>query len=316
MRTSTVFATFLLLNVIAVRAQAPPRMSYQAVVRDGSNALVVNNTVSLRMSVLQGSASGTVVYMETHSAPTNANGLASIELGGGTVQTGTIEGIDWSNGPYFLRSETDPNGGSEYSIAGTSQLLSVPYALYAANSEPGPPGPQGMPGTDGCAPNNTDSLIVLYNNSMAHGYYQSPDGAGHWVIQQLGGTNHLGIGSKKAVVLYNNSTAYAFHLDNSGVGQWSTHPLGNTNHTAVASDRSIVLYNNSTAYAFHVDGAGAGTWTDQALGNTNHSNIAHGDKVVVWNFSNAYAFAVDQAGNGAWTTESLGGTTHNVITTR
>ncbi|HNR55666.1 MAG TPA: hypothetical protein PKJ19_10880 [Flavobacteriales bacterium] len=304
------------MNVSAVRAQAPPRMSYQAVVRDGSNALVVNNTVSMRMSVLQGSASGAVVYMETHSAPTNANGLASVELGGGVVQSGSIEGIDWSNGPYFLRSETDPNGGSEYSIAGTSQLLSVPFALYAANSEPGPPGPQGMPGTDGCAPTNTDSLIVLYNNTAAHGYYQRPDGSGHWIIQELASTNHSGIASKKAVILYNNSTAHAFYLDNSGIGQWSTHPLGNTNHTAVASDRSIVLYNNSTAFAFHVDGAGAGTWTDQALGNTGHSNKAHGDKIVVWNFSNAYAFAVDEAGNGAWTIEPLGGTTHNVITTR
>ena len=141
MRTSTLFATFLLLNFTAVRAQAPPRMSYQAVVRDGSNALVVNNTVSLRMSVVQGSANGTVVYMETHSAPTNANGLASIELGGGTVQTGTIEGIDWSNGPYFLRSETDPNGGSDYSIAGTSQLYGVPsrpvrQPAYSAKSTP------------------------------------------------------------------------------------------------------------------------------------------------------------------------------------
>lgn len=316
MRTSLLLLAALALLRTTVSAQAPQRMSYQAVVRDGSNALVVNNTVSMRMSVLQGSASGTAVYTETHSALTNANGLTSVELGGGAVQSGSLESIDWSNGPYFLRSETDPNGGSDYSISGTSQLLSVPYALYAANSEPGPPGPQGMPGVDGCAPTNTDSLIVLYNASMAHGYYQDPNGVGHWLTQQLGSTNHSGIGSKRAVVLYNNSTAYAFHLDNSGVGQWSVHPLGNTNHIAVASDRSIVLYNNSTAYAFHVDGAGAGTWTEQALGNTNHSNIAHGDKIVVWNFSNAYAFAVDEAGNGAWTTEPLGGTNHNVITTR
>lgn len=316
MRTRIHLAAAVLLLSAPMLAQVPQRMTYQAVVRDGSDALVTNSNVSLRLSVLQGSATGTVVYMETHAAMTNANGLASVQVGGGTVQSGTVASIDWANGPYYLKSETDPNGGSSYSISGTSELLSVPYALYAANSEPGPPGPQGMPGADGCAPTNTDSLIVLYNASTAYGFYQSPDGLGHWVIQQLGNTNHLGIGSKRAVVLYNASTAYAFYLDNSGIGQWSTHALGNTNHTAVATNGSIVLYNASTAYAFHVNGAGAGTWTTQTLGNTNHSNVAHGDKIVLWNFSTAYAFGVDAAGNGIWTTQTLGNTNHSVITTR
>lgn len=315
MRTLLLPAALTLLTM-PLHAQAPQLMSYQSVVRDGANALVTNADVSLRLSVLQGSATGTLVYMETHSTTTNANGLASVQVGGGAVQSGTIAGIDWSSGPFYLRSETDPNGGSNYSISGTSQLLSVPYALYAQNSEPGPPGPQGMPGADGCAPTSTDSLIVLYNASMAHGYYQSPDGQGNWLTQQLGNTNHSAIASKRSVVLYNGSTAYAFHLDNSGVGHWVTHPLGNTNHTAVASNSTVVLYNGSTAYAFHVDGSGTGTWTNQALGNTNHSNVAHGDKIVLWNFGTAYAFAVDASGNGAWTTETLGNTSHSVITTR
>lgn len=316
MRTRPILSIPALTLALHLCAQAPQRMSYQAVVRDDANSLVTNTTVGMRLSILQGSASGTAVYEETHSAPTNANGLVTVQVGGGTVQSGTMEAIDWANGPFFLRSETDPDGGGTYTITGTSQLLSVPYALYAANSEPGPPGPPGMPGADGCAPTNTDSLIVLYNNSTAYGYYQSPEGQGNWVIQQLGNTNHSGIGSKKAVVLYNAAMAYAFHLDNSGVGQWSVQSLGNTNHVAVATDRSVVLYNNSTAYAFHVDGGGAGTWTVQPLGNTNHSNKAHGEKIVLWNFTTAYAFAVDGNGDGAWTTQALGGTAHSVMTTR
>ncbi|WKZ65738.1 MAG: hypothetical protein QY325_13335 [Flavobacteriales bacterium] len=316
MRTHLLLSAATLTLALHLNAQAPQRMSYQAVVRDEANALVTNATVGMRLSILQGSATGTAVYVETHSAPTNANGLVSVEVGGGAVQSGSMEAIDWASGPYFLRSETDPNGGGNYTIAGTSQLLSVPYALYAANSEPGPPGPQGMPGADGCAPTNTDSLIVLYNSSTAYGYYQTPEGQGTWLTQQLGNTNHLGIASKRAVVLYNSSNAYAFYLDNSGVGHWSVQALGNTNHIGVATDRSIVLYNNSNAYAFHVDGGGAGTWTVQPLGSTNHSNVAHGDKIVVWNFSTAYAFAVDESGAGAWTTQALGNTNHNVITTR
>lgn len=308
----------LVLFVLSVQSysQAPQKMSFQAVLRDNADALIVNGTVGVRASVLQGSAGGTAVYVETHSTVTNANGLATLEIGNGVVVSGDFTAIDWASGPYFLKTETDPNGGSNYTITGTSQLMSVPYALYAENSEEGPPGPPGMPGIGGCEPNNRDSLIVLYNSSSGHGYYQDPDGAGHWVTQAIGGTNHIAVASKRSVVLYNSSNAYAFYLDNSGVGNWSVSSLGGTNHTSVASQRIIVLYNNSTAYAFHVNGAGEGTWTTQAIGGTNHSNVAHGDKIVLWNNSTAYSFSVDSVGNGAWVVQTIGGTVHQVITTR
>jgi hypothetical protein len=111
-------------------------MSYQAVIRNTSNVLVINAPVKMRISILQGSATGTSVYSELHSATTNANGLVTIEIGGGTSPTGTFSSINWGNGTYFLKTETDPNNGSTYSIVGTSQLLSVPYAFFAdsANS--------------------------------------------------------------------------------------------------------------------------------------------------------------------------------------
>jgi hypothetical protein len=114
-------------------AQAPNKMSYQAVVRNNSNALVTNQVVGMRISILQGSATGTTVYEETQTPTTNTNGLVSIEIGGGTVVSGNFANINWANGPYFIKTETDPNGGTNYSITGTSQLLSVPYALFSAN---------------------------------------------------------------------------------------------------------------------------------------------------------------------------------------
>ncbi len=90
----------------------------------------------MRISILQGSVEGTAVYVETQVSTTNSNGLVTIEIGGGTPVTGTFTGIDWSTGPYYIKTETDPAGGVNYpAIVGTSQLLSVPYALYAKNSE-------------------------------------------------------------------------------------------------------------------------------------------------------------------------------------
>ena len=112
-------------------AQAPSKMSYQAVVRDAADVLVTNQAVGMQVSILQGSFTGTPVYEETHSPSTNINGLVSIEIGSGTVVSGIFNNIDWGNGPFFIKTETDPTGGTSYTITGTSQLLSVPYALRA-----------------------------------------------------------------------------------------------------------------------------------------------------------------------------------------
>ncbi|MBQ6155937.1 MAG: fibrobacter succinogenes major paralogous domain-containing protein [Bacteroidales bacterium] len=124
----------LLLCVATLFAQAPEKFSYQAVVRNASNALVSNTQVGVRVNILQGSATGNAVYSESHVVTTNANGLVSVNIGGGSVLHGSFAGIDWSDGPYFLKTDIDPNGGNDYSITSAQQLLSVPYALYAKDA--------------------------------------------------------------------------------------------------------------------------------------------------------------------------------------
>ena len=116
-------------------AQSPQKMSYQAVVRNASDALVKSTAIGMKVSILKGSATGTAVYVETQTPTTNANGLVSVSIGSGTVVSGDFSTIDWANGPYFIKTETDPAGGTSYSITGTSQLLSVPYALHAKTAE-------------------------------------------------------------------------------------------------------------------------------------------------------------------------------------
>lgn len=130
------FTTFVILTTTAsVFAQAPEKISYQAVIRDNNNALVTNTQIGMQISILQDSASGTAAYMEMQTPTTNANGLVSIEIGGGTIVSGDFSAVDWSEGPYFIKTETDPSGGTNYTITGTSQLLSVPYALHAKTAE-------------------------------------------------------------------------------------------------------------------------------------------------------------------------------------
>lgn len=119
---------------LAATAQSPEKMSYQAVIRNATDVLVANQNVGIRITVLQGSVSGTNVYSETHTATTNINGLLSLEIGNGAT-SGDFSTINWATGPYFLKTETDPTGGTSYSITGTTQLLSVPYALHSKTAE-------------------------------------------------------------------------------------------------------------------------------------------------------------------------------------
>ena len=130
----------------SVSAQAPQKMSYQAVIRNSNGMLVKSAKIGMRISLLKGSASGTALYTQVIQDTTNSNGLLSVQIGGGK----DFESIDWSGGVFFIKTETDPSGGSNYSISSTQQLLSVPYALYAEKtSMPGPKGDKGEAGTNG-----------------------------------------------------------------------------------------------------------------------------------------------------------------------
>ena len=131
--------------------QAPEGFKYQAVVRDAGNTILNNQVVGLRMTIQQGSIGGITVYSETFAPTTNMYGLVNLEVGNGTVISGTFANIDWSAGPYFMETAVDITGGTNYSVMGTSQLMSVPYALYAKTSGngQGPAGVDGINGTNG-----------------------------------------------------------------------------------------------------------------------------------------------------------------------
>ncbi len=129
----TLCLTGLALN--GAFAQAPSKMSYQAVIRDAGDQLITNQTIGMQLSIIRDDIDQTVIYVETQTPTTNDNGLVSVAIGGGTVVDGDFSQIDWANGPYLLKREIDPNGGIAYTISGTSELLSVPYALYADKVE-------------------------------------------------------------------------------------------------------------------------------------------------------------------------------------
>ena len=132
----------LILSLVAIATlalssfgQAPEAFKYQAVIRDGSSLILTNQAVGMQLMIRQGSAGGPAVYTETFAPTTNAYGLVNLEIGSGTVISGDFTTIDWANGPYFIETAFDVTGGTSYAVMGTSQLMSVPYALHAKTAD-------------------------------------------------------------------------------------------------------------------------------------------------------------------------------------
>jgi Collagen triple helix repeat (20 copies) len=147
MKKLSTLAVFF-LQVLLALSQAPQSMTGQMVLRNNNGTLIQNTTVGLRLTVRDGN--GTDVSVSSLVDQTNSNGLLSYTIPATTILSGDFASIDWANGPYFLITDVDPQGGTNYIITGTSQMLSVPYALYAASSgTPGPQGPQGIQGLQG-----------------------------------------------------------------------------------------------------------------------------------------------------------------------
>src|SRR3989339_2277409 len=146
---STIIAlTFLMLSGILF-AQSPQAFRYQAIARNSAGAVIQNQQVGFKISLLLGTSNGTVVYSEEHTATSNQFGLVNLEIGNGSNPSASFSSVDWSTGPYFIKIEMDATGGNTLSEMGTTQLLSVPYALFAASGNTGPQGLQGEQGLAG-----------------------------------------------------------------------------------------------------------------------------------------------------------------------
>ncbi len=170
---------FFLLHV--AKAQVPNQFNYQAVARNSLGQSIANANISVRFTILDGSATGTPVYSETRQSTTNQLGLFTAAIGGpGAVSTtGNFAIIDWSTGKKFIKVEADPLGGNNFSVLGNTEMLSVPYALYAVNGKIGPVGPSnilnigtvttGIPGSPASASITGTSPAQILNLSLPTG---------------------------------------------------------------------------------------------------------------------------------------------------
>ncbi len=304
MRYSFLLFFFSLIH-ISLSAQAPQGISYQAIAFDSSGDPVIESTVGVKVSILDNSVTGTTVYSETHSPTTNTQGLFNLNIGEGAATTGSFSNIDWGTNDKFLKIEIDPSGGSNYSITGSNQLMSVPYALFSENTNVDNL-PQSAPRTSS---NEDGSMLVIYTDSYAYGFTRSSQNIPDWYSQQLSGTPIGAMATDSSIVVYTDSYAYGFTRSSQNIPDWYSQQLSGTPQDIVASGNTIVVYTDSYAYGFSRSGQNIPDWYSQQLSGTPQGNTINGrDVVVVYTDSYAYGFTRSSQNIPDWYSQQLSGT--------
>lgn len=249
--------------ITSLFAQSPNSFSYQAIIRNNDNQLITEQTIGMQISIMQGTIYEAAVYVETQSPTSDINGLISIEIGNGEVMSGDFDAIDWSNGPCFIKVETDPNGGDSYAITTTNQLLSVPFAMYA-NDFSGDMQNQNI--TNLANPiNDQDAVTKAYVDELLH-LFES-----NGIVTVDFNANHTNVFTAEPItftdnsVLEANSWEWDFGDGNTSTEQNPTHvyEIADTFTVSLTASNGIISQTKiKPDYIITTDGPTLGTFID------------------------------------------------------
>lgn len=264
------FSSFL----TTIQAQAPQAFQYQAIARDNNGLPIINQPVTIRISVISGSPTGPILYVENHNPSTNQFGLFTLEVGQGTVANGTFNTITWGANGHYLKVEMDETGGVAYQDMGTVQLRSVPYALHAASVDNA---------DDADAdPNNELQTLSISGNLLSLSN-------GNTITLPSGGSGSTQVLSKtgSTITLSNGGGTIALNDDNASNELQNLSLTGST--LSLSNGNSVTIPNGgSLDNAYDFGGAGAGrTITADA-----------GEVSITSNVTNGIALRVDNTSTG------------------
>lgn len=281
---SSLLAILILLATNVAYAQAPMKLNYQGIARNSTGQPIASQNLGLRITIHDGTATGTTVYQETMSATTNAYGLYTASIGTGTVVSGTFAGIMWGSGDKYMQVEIDPAGGTTYSDMGTTQLLSVPYALYSANAGTAK---IALPYSDTLT--NTGTLLALQNNG---------DGT---AIEALTNSTVSNATAFKATVTSTSPGGFssAVRAINNGTGGLGVGVYGSQGGSGWGvygvTPSGLGVYGNSS-------GSGYGVYANSSTGTGLFANSTSGQSANISNTNNANTsttLGVSTTGTGA-----------------
>jgi hypothetical protein len=289
-------------------SQVPQGISYQAIAFNSGGTPVVAGNVGIRISIMDNSVTGTVVYSESHVRLTNNQGLFNLNIGQGSPLTGTFSDIDWATNSKFLKVEIDPAGGTNYTSAGTNQLMSVPYALYSESTNS-----DNIPALTNIASKN-GTLMVVYTSTGGYGFTANGSGTPNWYTQGFSGTVLGAAATDSIIVVYTSTSAYGFVVSAGGTPTWFSQGLSGTPLGIVTnSANGIVVYTSTTAYGFMTNSSGTPLWYSQGLSGTVIGGSSSGRLIVVYSSSSAYGFTRNAAGNPGWYSQGLSGTPVGIV---
>lgn len=303
------FVVTLMAMVQCLQAQVPQKMSYQAVVKDNSNNILVNVPIGIRISLLVANPNGPALYVERHNLPTNSNGLVSLVIGDGVVEMGTLAGIPWAAGNIHIKTEIDPTGGTNYTLSGANQLLSVPYALHAQSvSSINENDPQVTSSTSNRVPKwNGISLTdgIIQDNGTGVGINTAPATGVDLAVNGKTVTSSLQVttGATNGYVLQSNASGNAAWVNPSSLPITETDPQVNS-----ALVGSIPRWDGSALVDGIIkdDGSAIGVGTTPVAGNKLTVSGKIGADLLKLNTGAAdgYILKSDAQGNASWTNPS------------
>ncbi len=285
-----VLILLVLLGSKAV-AQVPQGVSYQAIALTPSGNPVGNVLIGVRLSILDNSASGTVIYTETHTTTTSDRGLYNLIIGQGTPVSGLFPSIDWGTNYKFLKVELDVAGGTNYVLAGTTQLWSVPYALYAESAN-------SVDASNIIGKIDNGWVAAFLTDSKAYYLFTGQNNNNSWLEQPLQGQPLEIVSEFHTVGVLTSTHAYAATIDSSNPNSASWNPiqLSGTPLKIKISGNSVGVLTTTHAYVY--------TYTADANNVLNynwHAQSISGTPTDIYPFgrgafgvvtsTNAYAFA-------------------------
>lgn len=276
-----------LLTTLITNAQVPQGISYQAIALNTSGNPVVSSNVRVKLSVLDNTATGTVLYSETHLKTTNPQGLFNVTIGQGTIVSGTFNTINWGTNSKFLKVEMDATGGTNYVAVGTTQLLSVPYAMHAASVSSISPSAFNNIGSDVL---KGSSFVVVDGNSVK-GFYN-----GIWSTQSF--ENFVSpsdvVGSNGNFAITDDNSVKGFYN-----GVWSTQSFSNfiSSTDIIGSSGNFIITDDNSVKGFY-----NGVWSTQSFASfiSSEDIIGSNGSFVVLDDNSVKGFH-----NGVWTSQSF-----------